>query len=312
MGKLLHERGDAEAAIIRLLRGIKLCQAWPGFADDALDGLLALAAVFRSASRYQEAGELLDSARQIAVENGLDSWLIQVAAGQARLQLAQGDVRSVASWAAQYEQLRREENDLAAYLFEIVVVVLARAYLVQGRVSDIRSMLAPLISDAQQMGRNNRLIEMWILDSLALYQLGQKDEALITLGKALSLAQPEGYVRTFLDEGAPLAVLLKRSVEKDINEKYATSLLQALEVEKSDREADHSLAVAGPLIEPLTDREREVLGLMAQGLSNPEIARKLFISVTTVKTHAKNIYGKLNVKNRFQAVQRARELNLLG
>jgi LuxR family maltose regulon positive regulatory protein len=85
-----------------------------------------------------------------------------------------------------------------------------------------------------------------------------------------------------------------------------------LEVEKSDREADHSLAVAGPLIEPLTDREREVLGLMAQGLSNPEIAKELFISVTTVKTHAKNIYGKLNVKNRFQAIQRAGELNLLG
>jgi LuxR family maltose regulon positive regulatory protein len=130
--------------------------------------------------------------------------------------------------------------------------------------------------------------------------------ALSVLEQALSLAEPEGYVRTFLDEGEPMARLLRQALSQGIAPNYAARLLAAF-----DAEVDLTPAPMDPLIEPLTERELEVLRLIVAGLSNPDSAEELFIAVSTVKSHVNHIYGKLGVENRVQAVNRARSLELL-
>jgi LuxR family maltose regulon positive regulatory protein len=133
---------------------------------------------------------------------------------------------------------------------------------------------------------------------------------MITLGRALSLGEPEGYVRTFVDEDAPMAALLRQAVSRGIARHYAGELLAAFEPGIGDIPLPPQPS-APLLAEPLSEREIEVLQLIAAGLSNREIAQKLFIAVGTVKTHINNLYGKLEVHSRTQAIARARELRLL-
>jgi LuxR family maltose regulon positive regulatory protein len=132
------------------------------------------------------------------------------------------------------------------------------------------------------------------------------------LERALTLAEPEGFVRSFVDEGRPMARLLYEALSRGIAPNYVQGLLAAFPVD----EAEHTVpskcqAQESELIEPLSERELEVLQLMAEGLTNPEIASRLFVSLNTVKAHARNIYGKLGVHNRTQAVTKARALGVL-
>jgi LuxR family maltose regulon positive regulatory protein len=146
---------------------------------------------------------------------------------------------------------------------------------------------------------------------------GEKDEAVHVLGEALTMAEPGGLIRVFVDEGAPMAHLLSEAAARGISPDYTGRLLAAFEAEAQGLQDRSVLDLASlppgvrPLIEPLTPREREVLQLIAAGRSNPEIAAELVIAVTTVKTHVKNIYGKLQVTNRFQAATRAKDLDLV-
>jgi len=138
--------------------------------------------------------------------------------------------------------------------------------------------------------------------------------ALVPLGQALSLAKPQGYIRIFLDEGPPMVQLLREAASHEIMPVYTGKLLVAFEAHKHGS-ANASLIPASPisqsLIEPLSQRELEVLRLFKTELSGPEIARELVIGLSTVRTHTKSIYNKLNVNNRRAAVKRAIELNLI-
>ena len=128
-------------------------------------------------------------------------------------------------------------------------------------------------------------------------------QAMIALEHALTLAEPGGYVRIFLDEGEPMARLLYRAVERGIAPEYAGQLLAAFPALEAKPHTE--------MVEPLSERELDVLRLIAEGLSNQEIARRLHLSLSTVKWHTGNIYGKLGVKNRTQAVAKARSLGIL-
>jgi LuxR family maltose regulon positive regulatory protein len=141
---------------------------------------------------------------------------------------------------------------------------------------------------------------------LALQVQGNLDQALSTLERALSLAEPEGYVRTFVDEGQPMAKLLRHALSQGIAPNYVARLLAAF-----GEEIRLTSPAMESLVEPLSEREMEVLRLIVAGLSNPEIAEELVIAISTVKSHVNHIYGKLGVKSRTQAVARARELDLL-
>ncbi len=133
------------------------------------------------------------------------------------------------------------------------------------------------------------------------------------LERALTMAEPEGYVRTFVDEGAPMAALLRRAASRGVAPVYVSKLLDALDAEAPMRRGPIGPAspTARPLEEPLSEREREVLRLIAAGLSNRDIAQELVLATGTVRKHINNIFGKLNVRSRTQAAAQARELGLL-
>jgi LuxR family maltose regulon positive regulatory protein len=180
--------------------------------------------------------------------------------------------------------------------------VLTRVLIAQGRSDEASRLLARLLEMTEAAGAVSYVIETLVLQALALQAQGKNDLALTVLERALSFAEPEGYVRTFIDEGAPMAALLRTAVSRGIALDYVSKLLAAF------REVAFPSA---SLIEALSERELEVLRLLAAGLSNREIGAELFLAVGTVKKHTSNIYGKLNVSKRTQAVARARELGLV-
>jgi LuxR family maltose regulon positive regulatory protein len=174
-----------------------------------------------------------------------------------------------------------------------------------------------LIDIAERRERMRRLIELLALASLALNALNRDSDALDALRRALALAAPEGYVRTFLDEEPQMRSLLTDMLESavtDVPREYARQLITAFENEGrigTPRAQQNATRAAQPLVEPLSDRETEVLQLIAQGYTNREIGEALYIALNTVKGHTREIYGKLDVHSRTQAVVKARSLGIL-
>ncbi len=150
-----------------------------------------------------------------------------------------------------------------------------------------------------------------VLQAAALHMNGDKDKAVHLLCDALTLAEPGGFIRLFVDEGLPMADLLSAAAAQGMMPDYIGKLLAACEAEGHKSEDTSYRPPAQPLIEPLSPRELEVLHLMAQGLSNQEICERLFLALSTVKGHNRKIFGKLQVQRRTEAVARARELGLL-
>jgi LuxR family maltose regulon positive regulatory protein len=155
------------------------------------------------------------------------------------------------------------------------------------------------------------VIDILVLQALGYQAQGDLPAALLPLQHALALAEPEGYVRMFLDEGPSMMELLREASAREIMPDYTDKLLAAFEAEKRNSEGKPALSPAQPLIEPLSQRELEVLRLIDQGLSNREIGERLFLALSTVKGHNRNIFDKLQVQSRTEAVARARELGLL-
>jgi LuxR family maltose regulon positive regulatory protein len=169
----------------------------------------------------------------------------------------------------------------------------------------VRRFLEQLRYLAEQAGRTRSVIEILVLEALEFQAHGETAKALAIFERALGLAEPENYMRLFLDEGLPMATLLRVAIAQKIHPEYAARLLRAFD--KQELVGDGQVALG----EPLTEREMQVLRLLAAGMSNSEIAAHLVITLTTVKAHARNIFRKLQVENRTQAASRARELNLL-
>jgi LuxR family maltose regulon positive regulatory protein len=192
-------------------------------------------------------------------------------------------------------------------------------------VEEALDLLARIVESARAVEGIGLMIEARSMEAMIYQAQDELDRALDALEDALSLGEPEGYIRTFVDRGAPMAQLLYQAATRGIMPDYTAKLLAAFEAEEQSRLAGHQ-ASAGksedkshlpsassdqPLIEPLSPRELEVLQLIAQGLSNREISERLFLALSTVKGHNRNIYGKLQAQRRTEAVARARELGLL-
>jgi LuxR family maltose regulon positive regulatory protein len=174
-------------------------------------------------------------------------------------------------------------------------------------------LLTRLLEAAIKMERHGDEIRYLVMIALAEHALGDTQAALESLGQALTLAEPQGYIRLFVDEGQPMAELLRSAVSHNISPDCASNLLAAfpkdiLRATPIDQDLTANTQV---LVEPLSEREIEVLRLMAEGYKYQEIAEKLVVSINTIRHHTRNVYSKLDVNNRTQAIGKAKELNLL-
>lgn len=305
LAELLYEWNDLAGAERHARLGIDMGERSQSI--DILQGgcsYLIMAQINLAKGEVDEAMALIRKAEQFAQVHSQAYVVALTAAVRARLWLARGNVTAASRWA---RERGLGANDDLNYARETEYITLARLLVVQGHTDESLGLLARLLAAAQAAERIGSALKILVLTTLAFQALGDEEQALSTLKKALTLAEPEGYVRTFIDEGEPLAELLRRASTEGITPNYVARLLVTFgqEAESTTTSAIESL------VEPLSERELEVLRLVAAGLSNREIAEELFLSINTVKVHTKNIYGKLSVRGRIQAVERARELGLL-
>jgi LuxR family maltose regulon positive regulatory protein len=304
MGEVFREWNELETAVQHLQAGINLCQQWEGLADDVVDGYLTLARVKQAQGDIESAFAAIQQAEQIAHEQNVSWKLAHAATAQARLWIRQGNLDAANRWAtglpadAELSYEHQEEQ-----------IMLARLFITQGKNDQAAQLLLRLLEAVEAAGRVGRVIEILGLQALAQHQAKDITRALDALSRAFTLAEPEGYTRIFVDEGPAMQELIRQAAAGGIAVNYAAKLLDAFE----QRVPYSKPTPPGmpPLIEPLSERELQILRLLAAGLSTREIADELVIAVGTVRNHVKSIYGKLDAHNRVQALERARALTLL-
>ncbi len=307
MSELHRERNDLETATELLVRSQELGEH-VGMPQNRYRSLVATARIREAEGDVAAAVVLLDEAERVYVGDFFPD-VRPVAAVRARSSLLLGELGAALAWAR--ERGLSAQDDLS-YLHEFEHVTLARILLAVHRaersepsLQDAARLLDRLLAEAEAGGRNGTVIEVLVLRALAHHALGEMSSALASLERALGLAEPEAYVRVFLDEGAPLDSLLRASAGQAPGGSYAGRILA------SSSATGHDPPVKQPLRDPLSERELDVLRLLGSDLSGPEIARELVVSLNTVRTHQKHIYTKLGVNSRRAAVRRGDELKLL-
>ena len=240
----------------------------------------------------------MSQAEQSVREHGFLHRMPEVVAVQVLMVLRQGNLAAAADLAQRYE----------------LPMCRARVLLAQGNPSAALAMLGPYRQQVEARNWQDERLRAMVLQAVALHAHGEKDKAVHLLGETLALAEPGGFIRIFVDEGQPMALLLAEVAACGTMPDYTAKLLAACAADEP-RPADDAVRPASfaaqPLIEPLSERELEVLRLIAQGLSNHEIGERLFLALDTVKGHNRHIFDKLQVQRRTEAIARARELGLL-
>ncbi len=253
------------------------------------------------------AREAMNEAYQVMLPAEVVSLFNPVPAERARLLLAQGDIREAARW---MEERGLEEEDELGYARELEYLVLARYLLAQKRPEKALGLLERLGSAAKAQARIGSVIQIQVLQVLGFQAAGKGDQAMKVLAQTLLQAEPEGYIRTFVDEGRPMAALLHSALSRGVTRDYTSRLLASFPpVGRGIEVSPHPVPFS--FNAPLSERELEVLRLLATGASNEEIAGELSIALTTARKHVSNIISKLGVNNRTQAVSRGRDLGLL-
>jgi LuxR family maltose regulon positive regulatory protein len=277
------------------------------------DSMIAMAMIEHAQGNPENQGSALADLREFSHERGLTGRLPEIDILEARLDLQSNDVKRAIE---RMRSIPSEIPTLMLIFLEIPIISKAQALIAQGTVASLQEatqLLEDLLAYNQAM--HNNLQQIRILSCLAIaYQAqGRIRNAQDVLEEALKLAQPGGFIRTFVDCGPQMAELLLHVAEKGIKADYVRQILAAFpghpRIAEQQRLA--SVLASNDLVEPLTRREREVLVYLGKWLSDKEIAEELVISSRTVKKHASNIYGKLGVKNRMQAVEKAKDLGLL-
>jgi LuxR family maltose regulon positive regulatory protein len=308
MSALFRERNDLEAARRHLLRSQELGEH-AGLPKNPYRRRLGMAQLRQLDGDLDGALDLLDEAERF-YNSDFSPDVQPVSAVRARMRIAQGRLENALDWV---RERGLSADDEVGYVREFEHVTLARVLLAthreqggQAPLQEAARLLDRLRGAAEDGGRIGSLIEILILQSLTSQSLGRLTAALTPLRRALELAEPESYVRAFVDEGLPMAALLEAIAKEGHASSYVRRLLAAFEGDVVEPPAPQ------PLIDPLSARELDVLRLLGGDLDGPAIARELFVSLNTVRTHTKNIYAKLGVTNRRAAVRTAQQLDLLA
>jgi LuxR family maltose regulon positive regulatory protein len=312
------ERGDLQAATQYLLRSQQLGEP-AGLPQNPYRWRVAMARVRESENDLTGALNLLDEAQRVYLGDFSPN-VRPVPALRARVLAAQGRWGEALDWAR--EQGLSVDDDIS-YLREFEHVTLARVLLAQFATEGDKSalngasrLLQRLLSAAVEGGRTGSVIEILVLQAVTCHAGGDTRAALAPLEEALTLAEPEGYVRVFVAEGPAMASLLTAEISKRDGSAYVRQLLAACADAhggaRTTPPGEQTGRGALVLVEPLSERELEVLALLATDLDGPDIARRLFVSVNTMRTHTRSIYAKLGVNSRRAAVSRAGELGLLS
>jgi LuxR family maltose regulon positive regulatory protein len=261
-----------------------------------------------------EALDLLDQAERL-YNDSFSPNVRPLAARKARLWIIQGRLGDAFEWARR--RALSVDDDLS-YLSEFEHLTLARLLLAryhnersERALLELTGFLERLLQAAQAGGRTGSVIDIRLLQALAAHAQDRLPAALEALRQALALAEPEGYLRTFLDEGPAMLHLLREAARRDILPAYTNQLLATFEAGQPDGTGKSPLPPTQPLIAPVSPRELEILHLIAQGLSNRDIGQRLFLALDTVKGHNRKIFDKLQAQSRTEAVARARQLGLL-
>jgi LuxR family maltose regulon positive regulatory protein len=307
LGEIAYEWDRLETAVDYLQQSIEICQQL-GNVNLLAKGFVMLARVERARGNLEKAREALQAAERISSDRRLSPLRrLWVKLASAHWWLEQGNLERAA---ALVQEVGISSEGVKSgieipYRLEPEYYLLLRLLLARGEGEAALSLSKPLLVRAEATKRTGRMIEALVLQALAWQEKNGLAEALLSLERAFSLAQPEGYVRVFADEGPLMRKLLYQARAHRIGADYPSRLLAAME-----SSTDQGEPPAQALIEPLTRRELEVLQLIESGCSNQEIADRLAISLPTVKRHLSNIYAKLGAGSRTQAVSLGRELRL--
>jgi LuxR family maltose regulon positive regulatory protein len=312
MGNLLVEWNQLDRAENELQRGLELGQKWAN-QDTEISGYTGLIRLRLEAGDYSAAQVLVDELVKNTESDPVFWRQALIDSLQARIWIWQKRQQPLQAWVA---RIAPTLEGTVPYMLEDQAIILARAHLSLDQFQQALAVISRLLPVTQAGGRWGRALELRLLQSLAWHQVGEIGPAFESLESSLEAAEAEGYIRLYLDEGEPMEQLLSAYTEQPSArfKVYTAKLLSDFASQKrlhSPQPLDALSRQSSELIEPLSEREMEILRLMAAGMNNQEIGGQLVISQNTVKSHLKNIFGKLGVNSRMQAVARARETGLL-
>jgi LuxR family maltose regulon positive regulatory protein len=325
LAEIARERNDLSAARIHIDRCVHLAEMW-GNAEILADSYVLQARICEAIGDIPAMRRALAAATDMVGRAELAPLTIrQVDAYAARLHLYRGDLAFASQWVETWHEAYGGElcgaPGVTIFVQWIELATAGRVYLTRGQYADVIRYVVPLLQCTVEGGWFGIAISLAAMQALAFQGQGDVRAALASLNQALAWAEPEGYVRSFVDFGLPMTQLLRQVQSSGLYDDYVRELLVALEVAVARRpewtalaSVQHPIvmpATTTELVEPLSERELDVLRLIARGLTNREIAEQLYIAVSTVKSHINNLYGKLAVSNRAHAVARAGDLELL-
>ena len=294
LARINYQWNDLESAQQYGLQCAQLTQQMESIDTFAMYGVF-LARLRLAQGDFQEAATALDEAENFARQHNFLFRIPKVAAARVLVLLRQDNLTAAADLAGQYE----------------LPISQARVHLAQGDPAAALAVLGPLRRQMEDKGWLDEQLKIVIQQALAYLAHGEKEMAVQQLGEALNMAEPGGFIRVFVDEGRPMAQLLSETAARGIMPGYCNKLLAVFEAERQKEDDIPYPPPTQPLIDSLTKRELEILNLIAEGLKNQEIAEQLVVSLNTVLYHIKNIYNKLGVNRRTQAIAKAKEINLI-
>jgi len=305
LGTIAYEHNDLDKAENHYSKAIELARQGNEILT-VMHGYVLLAWLHQIHGNGEKADEFLSEAQSLAlksytadIEGYFENW-------KARFALARGDLDAAKRWATEQKGVLASPDTLfynyAAGLLSTLIKVCIATNILDG--------ILPILENAKKnldrQEQNGWLIEVLAHESVVLDAIGDTEKALVTLEQALKAAEAQGYIRLFIDEGEPMAKLLRLASSRGIMPTYVNKLRSAMHSQEQEQPDKQS-----PLVEPLSQRELEVMELLDSGKSNQQIADELILSIGTVKKHVYNIYSKLGVERRTQAISRARELGLI-